>query len=163
MFFPTINTHIPFRPTPPYQPDWTRVLGPHPFDDAAAAASIAQSPDWMSLGLPYAESFVYTLQYLAGYLRARPEADFVLVLLGDHQPAASVTGVDARWDVPVHVITTRSAVTRALRDAGFVAGLDLTPTSQSIGGMADLTTILLRAFDSHGAEATGDDSQARPN
>jgi hypothetical protein len=63
----------------------------------------------------------------------------------------------------VHVITTRSAVTRALRDAGFVAGLDLTPTSQSIGGMADLTTILLRAFDSHGAEATGDDSQARPN
>ncbi len=48
VFFPTINTHIPFRPTPPYQPDWTRVLGPHPFDDAAAAASIAQSPDWTS-------------------------------------------------------------------------------------------------------------------
>ena len=163
LFFPTINTHIPFRPTPPYQADWNRVLGPHPFDDAAAAASIAQSPDWASLEVPYAESFVYTLQYLGGYLRARPDADFVLVLLGDHQPAAIVTGVGARWDVPVHVITTRSAVTRALRNAGFVAGLDLTPTSQSIGGVADLTTILLRAFDSHGAESASDDSQARPN
>jgi sulfatase-like protein len=163
LFFPTINTHIPFRPTPPYQADWNRVLGAHPFDDDAAAASIAQSPDWASLEVPYAESFVYTLKYLGGYLRARPDADFVLVLLGDHQPASIVTGVGARWDVPVHVITTREAVTRALRDAGFVAGLDLTPTSRSIGGMAELTTILLRAFDSHGAESASDDSQARPD
>jgi hypothetical protein len=163
VFFPTINTHIPFRPTPPYQPDWTRVLGPHPFDDAAAAASIAQSPDWTSLGVPYAESFVYTLEYLGGYLRARPDTDFVLVLLGDHQPAAGVTGVGARWDVPVHVVTSRGAVTRALRDSGFVAGLGLTPTSRAIGGMAELTTILLRAFDSHGAEASGGDSQTRPD
>jgi len=163
LFFPTINTHIPFRPTPPYQADWNRVLGAHPFDAAAAAASIAQSPDWASLEVPYAESFVYTLKYLGGYLRARPDADFVLVLLGDHQPASIVTGLGARWDVPVHVITTRGAVTRALRDAGFVAGFDLTPTSMSIGGMAELTTILLRAFDSHGAESASDDSQARPD
>jgi sulfatase-like protein len=160
VFFPTINTHIPFRPTPPYQPDWSRVLGPYPFDDAAAAASIAQSPDWTSLGGPYAESFVYTLRYLGGYLRARPDADVVLILLGDHQPAASVTGVNARWDVPVHVITSRSEVTRALREAGFVAGLDLTPMSRRVGRMADLTTLLLRAFDSHGADTS---AAARPD
>jgi hypothetical protein len=163
LFFPTINTHIPFRPTPPYQPDWTRVLGPHPFDDAAAAASIAQSPDWTSLGGPYAESFVYTLRYLGGYLRARPDADFVLILLGDHQPAALVAGEGARWDVPVHVITSRGEVTRALREAGFVAGADLAPVSRRVGGMADLTTILLRAFDSRGAETSGASAEARPD
>jgi hypothetical protein len=155
VFFPTINTHIPFRPTPPYQPDWTRVLGPRPFDDAATAASIAQSPDWTSLGGPYAESFVYTLRYLGGYLRARPDADVVLILLGDHQPAASVTGVGARWDVPVHVITSRREVTRALRETGFVPGLDLTAMSRRVGGMAELTTLLLRAFDSNGAQTSG--------
>jgi hypothetical protein len=163
LFFPTINTHIPFRPTPPYQPDWTRVLGPHPFDDAAAAASIAQSPDWASLGGPYAESFVYTLRYLGGYLRARPDADFVLILLGDHQPAALVAGEGARWDVPVHVITSRVEVTRALREAGFVPGLDLSPMSRRVGGMADLTTILLRAFDSHGGKTSGASAEARPD
>ena len=163
VFFPTINTHIPFRPTPPYQPDWTRVLGPHPFDDTAVAASVAQSPDWTSLGVPYAESFVYTLRYLGGYLRARPDADIVLVLIGDHQPAASVTGVGVRWDVPVHVITRRGDVTRALREAGFVAGLDLTAMSRRVGGMADLTTLLLRAFDSHGGESSAAGAQARPD
>jgi len=154
VFFPTINTHIPFRPTPPYQPDWARVLTAHPFDDTAAAAAVAQPADWTSLGVPYAESFVYTLDYLAGYLRARPDADFVLVLFGDHQPAASVTGVGARWDVPVHVITRRAAVTRALRAAGFVAGLDLTSAARA-GTLADLTSVLLEAFDSHASEHTG--------
>jgi hypothetical protein len=163
VFFPTINTHIPFRPTPPYQPDWSRVLGPHPFEDAAAAASIAQSPDWTSLGVPYAESFAYTLRYLAGYLRARPDADVVLVLVGDHQPAAGVTGVSARWDVPVHVITSRGAVTRALRESGFIAGLDLPPMSRRVGGMADLTTLLLRAFDSDGAEASATGAAPGPD
>ena len=152
LFFPTINTHIPFRPTPPYQPDWARVLTQHPFDAAAVAASIAQAPDWTSLGVPYAESFVYTLDYLAAYLRAKPDADFVLVLVGDHQPAASVTGVGARWDVPVHVITRRGAVTGALREAGFVAGLDLS-SSARIGTLADLTSVLLGAFDSHAVVA----------
>jgi len=161
VFFPTINTHIPFRPTPPYQPDWARVLSEHPFDDAAAAASIAQSPDWTSLGVPYAESFVYTLDYLAGYLRARPDADFVLVLVGDHQPAASVTGVGARWDVPVHVITRRAAVTRALRGAGFVAGLDLSSAAR-LGTLADLTSVLLGAFDSHAAEPGSRGADSHP-
>ena len=148
VFFPTINTHIPFRPTPPYQPDWARVLTRHPFDDAEVAASVAQSPDWTSLSVPYAESFLYTLDYLAGYLRARPDADFVLVLLGDHQPAASVTGIDARWDVPVHVITRRAAITDALRAAGFVPGMELASATRA-GTLADLTSVLLGAFDSH--------------
>ena len=32
VFFPTISTHTPFRPTPPYQPDWQRMLTNRPFD-----------------------------------------------------------------------------------------------------------------------------------
>ena len=29
VFFPTISTHTPFTPTPPYQPDWTRITDHH--------------------------------------------------------------------------------------------------------------------------------------
>jgi len=151
VFFPTINTHIPFRPTPPYQPDWQRVVSAHPFDDAETAASIAQSPDWTSLGTPYAQSFAYTLRYLAGYLRAHPGADIVLVLLGDHQPAAGVTGPGARWDVPVHVITSRGEIIAALLDEGFVSGVELAPQQRAVGSMRDLTGVLLRSFSSGGS------------
>jgi hypothetical protein len=148
VFFPTINTHIPFRPTPPYQPDWQRVLTAQPYDDADVAASLAQSPDWTNLGIAYGESFVYTLRYLGGYLRAHQGADIVLVLLGDHQPAAGVTGPGARWDVPVHVIASRSDVIDALLDEGFVPGMELAARQQAVGSMRDLTGLLLRAFNS---------------
>jgi hypothetical protein len=155
-FFATINTHVPFRPTPPYQPDWRRVLGPEPFDAAATAASLAQVPDWTNLAPAYSDTLAYTFAYLAGYLRERPAASFVLVLVGDHQPAASVSGQSARWDVPVHVITSRAEIADALLGFGFVEGVDLKPAGEPLGGMPQLTAWLLRAFDSTNATQVRD-------
>lgn len=151
VFFPTINTHVPFRPTPPYQGDWQRLLGDDPFDAAETRASLTQSPDWTNLAPAYANTLAYTFEYLAGYLRERPHADVVLVLVGDHQPAASVTGVGARWDVPVHVVTSRQPIADALVSRGFVDGVGLAPAAPALTDMSGLTALLLRAFDSASA------------
>jgi hypothetical protein len=126
------------------------VLSEHPFDAADTAASLAHLPDWTKLRVPYAESFEYTLRFIGGYLRAHPDADIVMVLIGDHQPAASVTGPAARWDVPVHVIASRPALIGALLDQGFVRGVELAPQQSAIAPMHELTGLLLRAFDSAG-------------
>jgi hypothetical protein len=155
VFFPTVNTHIPFRPTPPYQPDWKRVLGPHPFDAEDTAASLAQVQDWYNLGAPYGESFAYTLRFVGGYLREHPDSDIVLVLVGDHQPPAGVTGPGARWDVPVHVIASRGDLIASFLDAGFVAGVELAPQLPAIASMRDLTELLLRNFSSGSAPSYG--------
>jgi hypothetical protein len=148
VFLPTINTHIPFLPRPPYQPDWARLSTPDPFDAEAVAASNAQAPDWEDLGGPYAESFAYTFRYLAGYLRERADRDVMLVLLGDHQPAASVSGLGARSEVPVHIVTQRDDIADTLLDAGFIRGTELNPMQPSLGVMPELTRLLLYAFDS---------------
>ena len=87
----------------------------------------------------------YSTRLLAGYLRERPDPATVLVVLGDHQPAANVSGEGASWDVPVHVITGNVQVLAALRAAGFSAGLH--PARRSLGGMNELAPLLLRAFD----------------
>jgi hypothetical protein len=145
-FLPTINTHIPFLPVPPYQPDWQRLGTDDPFSKAAVEASLAKTPDWLHLGKPYAESFAYTFTYLAGYLRERMPQNAVLILLGDHQPAASVTGEGARWDVPVHVVTRSDAIADQLLAAGFVEGVTLPAHEHSTRKMHELTPILLHAF-----------------
>ena len=36
-----------------------------------------------------------------------PAHDYVMILIGDHQPPALVSGEGAPWDVPIHVITNR--------------------------------------------------------
>jgi hypothetical protein len=143
VFFPTISSHMPFRPTPPYQPDWSRLLTQEPFDAKAVAVSLAVEPDWMNLGPDYADTIVYAFEYLSGYLRERSDLELVLVLLGDHQPPASVSGAETRWDVPVHVITSRRNVLDTLLAAGFVAGL--TPESKAIGPLHGLAHLLFRA------------------
>lgn len=147
-FLPTINTHIPFLPVPPYQPDWSRLLSADPFDADFVEASLAPTPDWEALGGPYAESFAYTFTYLAGYLRHRPTADEIVILIGDHQPAASVSGLGARWDVPVHIVTRRADIAADLVAAGFVDGVALAPRQRPIGTLPELLDLLLRTFDS---------------
>src|SRR5690606_35506528 len=144
----TISTHIPYRPVPPLAHDWECVLTNEPFAASDVSEALAVPPRWFDLGEAYAASFAYTFGYLAEYLRRTSvDDDFVLVLVGDHQPQAGVTGRGARWDVPVHVVTSRSAVVEALLAAGFVRGVELAG-EERVGSMADLTGILLDAFDS---------------
>jgi hypothetical protein len=144
--FPTINSHIPFRPIPPYQPDWDRMLTPQPFDDAQINGPLAKPPDLSDLGQAYAESLAYLFHVLAGWLRERSEMDLVLLVLGDHQPPAVVSGEGAPWEVPAHLITGRTGLADALAAQGFFHGL--TPRRPALGNLPELTRILLRAFGS---------------
>lgn len=143
-FVPTISTHTPFRPAPPYQPDWVKVLGDAPFTDAELKRVYQQVPDWENLGPGYVEALAYVHQSLAGYLRLRYDRDFVLVLLGDHQPPAAVSGEGATWDVPVHVIASRPGILERLRRHGFRDGLE--PQRPEVSTISGLATILLDAF-----------------
>jgi sulfatase-like protein len=144
LFMPTISTHIPFTPTPPYQPDWRRMLTNAPYDDADVDRANLRQPDWDDLGPSYADALSYMYKSLAGYLRLRADRDAVFVILGDHQPAAAVSGEGASWDVPVHIIASRQAVLDQFVAQGFHPGV--TPERPTLGPMPRLTSILLDAF-----------------
>lgn len=144
VFFPTVSTHTPFTPLPPYQPDWRRMLTSTPFEPHDLAAAYAAEPDWFDLRPAYVNSVEYALKTFAGYVQRRSGRDYVMILIGDHQPPAIVTGEGAPWDVPVHVITNRKAVLDALVAKGMTPGL--TPTRPHLGHMHELLPILLDAF-----------------
>jgi len=86
----------------------------------------------------------YEYASFAGYLRANPHDNLLMILIGDHQPPAAVTGADAEWLVPVHVIGKGGPVLRQLVERGFRPGL--TPEHPSIGAMHTLAPSLLDAF-----------------
>jgi hypothetical protein len=144
VFFPTVSTHTPFSPIAPYQPDWARMLTDHPYEDADLERAYDEEIDWMNLGPSYANAVNYAYETLAGYLRRHQDEDFVMIVLGDHQPPALVSGEGAPWDVPVHIITNRTAILDRLKARGFRAGL--TPARPSLGRMNTLLPLLLDAF-----------------
>ncbi|MET0680103.1 MAG: hypothetical protein ABWZ41_03805, partial [Burkholderiales bacterium] len=146
VFFPTINSHAPFRPVPPYQPDWGRLLGPRPYDPPVEQALRGYREEWKNLEPAYADSMSYALEWLGGYLRERRDAGFVLVVLGDHQPPVGVGGERPSWEVPVHVIARPGPLLDALAASGFTPGL--MPQRPGLDGMVELTRALVRAFGS---------------
>jgi hypothetical protein len=142
--FPTSTSHAPFGPVPPYQPTWSRVLTKEPYARADVERAMAVSPDLMNLRPSYARAMAYEYMSLAGYVREQAD-DLLMIVIGDHQPPAAVSGRDASWHVPVHVIGSRPHVLDRLREGGFRPGLK--PQRPSIGVMHQLAPMLLDAFD----------------
>jgi hypothetical protein len=144
--FPTIVSHAPFTPVPPYHPDWGV------FDDwfAATEASDVMELNRRLHGRELAEAFIrsirYNLQMLGGYLRQYAPDNALLVVLGDHQPPAAVGGREISWQVPVHLFARDPALIEASVAVGFQPGLR--PGPAALGGIEDLGPWLLRLLDS---------------
>jgi hypothetical protein len=141
---PTISTHAPFGPTAPYQADWDRMLGDAPYTQAAVTHALAQQPDLLNMGPSYVNAVDYTFASIGGYLRLRADRDLVMIVIGDHQPAAAVSGEGASWDVPVHVIASRPELLARLQAHGFRPGVN--PDRATLGPMHTLVPVLLDAF-----------------
>lgn len=153
--FATTSTHAPFHPLAPLAEDWGRLGSAHPYTEAQAAAALAV-PLGVQQALPsYIEGLRYQFHWLASYLQHRAPPSLVLVVVGDHQPPALVSGPGTSWDVPVHVITDDQALLQRLRVQGFADGL--VPPAVTLGPMHDLTEHLLRAF-----AAPGSGTQSAP-
>jgi len=144
VLFNSISSHMPFRPTPPYQPDWSRILTDQPYDQDALDASLSLLPEWTNMRPAYAETLAYSFNYLSSFLRKQVDMNVVWILIGDHQPPASVSGEGARWDIPVHIISSENLIIEDLLQRGFVEGL--TPAGKPLGPLYTLSTTLLQGW-----------------
>lgn len=141
--FPTVNTHAPFQPLPPLLDPAVRLTAADAFEPARTAGG--QRSEDPSPVRRYLDSMDYQHDWLAGHLGAWAPRDLVLVVVGDHQPPALVSGRGTTWDVPVHVIASDTALLRRFEALGFVPGLN--PPADTLGPMHELTQRLLLAFD----------------
>ncbi len=144
VFYPTVSTHAPFGPRAPYQPDWPRMLTDAPYEQTDLERAYTEEPDWMNLGPDYVAAVGYAYETFAGYVRQRASSDYVMILIGDHQPPAVVSGERAPWDVPVHVITNRRGLLDALTARGFRPGL--APSRPRLGQMHELAKTMMDVF-----------------
>jgi phosphoglycerol transferase MdoB-like AlkP superfamily enzyme len=151
VFFPTITCHLPFSPVPPYQAEWSRVLSAQPFDEDETHQTLAQKPNWLNMAPDYLRMVNYTYQWLGAYFRQPEPREAIYVLIGDHQPAASITGEGASWDVPVHIVSRDSKLLGRFIEQGFRPGME--PPRQAIGALHALTGMMLESFAAPAAQS----------
>jgi hypothetical protein len=160
MFFPSISSHMPFHPVPPYQEDWKKLLSDTPFDEQQMAKVRAQKEDWFNMRPGYIGMMNYNYQWFKGWLAQPKTRDALYIVMGDHQPAANVTGEGATWDVPVHIISSQPELLQRFIDRGFEKGL--TPREPRIGAVFDFTRTILDALDSGANPVAGSRASLLP-
>jgi phosphatidylglycerophosphate synthase len=75
----------------------------------------------------YSTSIQYTISTITGFIRRYATTNTVIVLLGDHQPATTVSGQHATHDVPISIIARDPNITRHTTPWHWTNGLNPTP------------------------------------
>jgi phosphatidylglycerophosphate synthase len=125
-----VSSHAPWTPIPTLVP-WDSV-GDGSVFDPMPAQGLDPDEAWQdteTVRRLYGESIEYTLQTLVEWVAGLHDDDLVLVVLGDHQPAATVSGADANHQVPVSVVAADPAVFSAIDSWQWQDGLLPGPTA----------------------------------
>lgn len=101
-----ISSHAPWTPIPELV-DWNDV-GDGTIFDAQARSGDTPEIVWRDRDRvrdQFRQSIDYSLRTIASFIDRLEGPSPLIVILGDHQPAAFVSGTETNRDVPVHVIS----------------------------------------------------------
>lgn len=113
-----VSSHDPWEVTPRVLP-WDRIGDGRVYDCMPRCGAADPDDD---VRTRYAASIAYSLESVVSFLREHP--DPVVVLLGDHQPWAEVTGGGDGYDVPVTILSDDPEVLRRISGWGWSEGLE---------------------------------------
>ncbi|RAO51488.1 hypothetical protein LUPAC06_06173 [Micromonospora saelicesensis] len=117
-----VSSHAPWTPVPPLLA-WADVGDGAVYRGSGAGRSDDKRRNTAQIRADYRKSIEYTLGSLISYVRTYGDDDLVFIVLGDHQPAAVVTGENASHDVPISIITRDRAVLDRISGWGWQDGL----------------------------------------
>lgn len=122
------SSHTPWTPVPAML-DWNKLGDGSVYGPMIQGAESTQSvlSDGKKAQQAYAKATAYSLDSMLGYLAKYGDDDLVLVMLGDHQPAAVVVGQGASKDVPISIVAKDPKVLDRVAGWGWTDGLTPAP------------------------------------
>jgi phosphatidylglycerophosphate synthase len=100
-----VSSHTPWTPLPDMVP-WEQI-GDGSIFDPMPAQGLTPAAAWKNTDTVrqlYGQSIEYSMTALISWVTQLHDNNLVLVLLGDHQPATSVSGAGANHEVPISIV-----------------------------------------------------------
>lgn len=144
-----ISSHAPWTPIAPVLEDWEDIGDGSIFsrwaDRGETPAELWRDPE--QVREHYALSIEYVLETIGSYIRntALAEDPLLLMVLGDHEAGAIVSGQHASRRVPVHLFATDASLLQSFRNAGFTQGT-LPRESSAVFRMHDFRDFFIQNF-----------------
>lgn len=151
-----ISSHAPWTPIPKLVP-WEDVGDGAIFD---AQARGGESPEklWRNhdrVRDQFRQSIDYALRTIGEFAKRRAGDAPLIVVLGDHQPAAFVSGTETNRDVPIHIVGDAATIAR-LDDWRWTDGM--APSAGSpVWRMDEFRNRFLDAFSTSATPSAGKD------
>ncbi|MFO6451170.1 MULTISPECIES: CDP-alcohol phosphatidyltransferase family protein [unclassified Aeromicrobium] len=120
------SSHHPWTPLPSLIA-WDRIGDGSVYDTMRQSSPSPVLRDQPAVSARYGESIEYTWRTLVSFLTTYRDPNLVLVVLGDHQPHASVSGDSPGHDVPISVIASDPAVLERIDGWRWTPGLRPAP------------------------------------
>jgi phosphatidylglycerophosphate synthase len=119
-----LSSHVPWTPLPKAVP-WAAVGDGSVYDGmpSGGGSAVAGGESPRTTQRDYAASVRYTWQTLISFLTTYPDPNRVVIIVGDHQPNATVSGRHAGHDVPIALIAQDPAVIRRIAGWKWQPGL----------------------------------------
>jgi phosphatidylglycerophosphate synthase len=127
---------------------WTHVPAFLPWEDVGDGSIFARLPAEAAgddQARAYGRSIEYTLHTVVSFVRRYGDDELVAVVVGDHQPATSITGHGASHDVPISIIARDPEVLERIAAWGWADGLRPEPDAP-VWRMDAFRDRFLRAF-----------------
>ena len=108
---------------------WTSIPTLIPWDDVGDGSIFHRLPVQRTrrARVGYARSIEYTLRAILSFVQRYGDDNMVLVVLGDHQPATTISGQGASYDVPISLVARDPRVIERIAGWGWQDGLRPSP------------------------------------
>jgi phosphatidylglycerophosphate synthase len=119
-----VSSHTPWAPLPTMVP-WNEV-GDGSIFDPMPARSESPTTVWSNTDTVrqfFGRSIQYSLQALTSWVTELNDPNLVLIMLGDHQPATTVSGAGANHNVPISIVARDPSVFKQIASWRWQDGL----------------------------------------
>ena len=140
-----VSTHAPFHRQPRYLADWDWIGDGSVYLGMDPIVFPNNWPDLTEAFGAYLTSIDTELTVLGDYLTRFDHGEALIIILGDHQPNAHITGPEAPSLVPVHIISRKASTLEPFRRMGFAPGV-IPPDTPPFAGMQEFLPDFLAAY-----------------
>jgi hypothetical protein len=140
-----VSSHAPWSALPTYVDRWDELKNGELFRTNPRVLYPVAWPNFDRAAQAYIDSIGYDFEVLQRYLAKFVLDDSLLVILGDHQPVAEISGRTPFTGVPVHVLCRDPALVEPFVARGFERGM-FPPHRSSYPPMSSFLLDFLRDF-----------------
>ncbi len=150
--FALVSSHLPWTPLPKLVA-WEEVKNGEIFFEARHPRASTNLSNSDQMQANYAKAITYELETLRSFVAEVVKENTVVIIIGDHQPVPVVSGNQAAYDVPVHIIAGNPEVFEAITDWQWTAGM-IPSNSSPVWRMDVMRHRILESFTPDSAQAT---------